>query len=39
VPNVGRNAKFLLNQTEQDPYTAENVILNAETQGDIKLTS
>jgi len=34
-----RNAKSPSNQTEADQYTAENVILSEDHQGDIRLTS
>jgi len=39
VPSAERNVKFPSNLTEADRYTAENVTLNEEIQGDIKLTS
>jgi hypothetical protein len=39
VLNAGKNARFLSNLMEPDPYTAENVIPNAELKGDIRLTS
>jgi len=39
VPTVERNAKFPSNPTEADRSTAENVILNEDPKGDIKLTS
>ena len=39
APNAERNVKFPSNLTEADLYTAENVTLNEEIQGDIKLTS
>jgi hypothetical protein len=39
VLNAEKNAMFLSSLMELDPYTAENVILNAELKGDIRLTS
>jgi hypothetical protein len=36
---VERNVKFPSNLTEADQFTAENVILNEDLKGDIKLTS
>jgi len=36
---VERNVKFPSNPTEADQFTAENVILNEDPKGDIKLTS
>ena len=39
VPIVAKNVKYHSNLTEADLFTAENAILNEETQGDIKLTS
>ena len=37
APTVERNAKFRLNPTEADPYTAKNVIPNEDPYEDIKL--
>ena len=39
MPSAERNVKFPSNLMEVDRYTAENVTLNEEIQGDIKLTS